>query len=125
MGEAPAKPVTLVEPKIGPLPSDWQAVTFGEAVTIAQGQVNPTEEPYASMLHVGPECVEPGTGRLMIRQVARETRLKSGKYLFQPGDIVYSKIRPYLRKSILADFEGICSADMYPLTARPGFDAGF
>ena len=45
--------------------------------------------------------------------------------MFRPGDIVYSKIRPYLRKSILVNFEGICSADMYPLTARPGLDAGY
>ena len=105
--------------------SDWEAVSFGETVSVAEGQVNPTEEPYASMYHVGPECVEPGTGRLLIRRTAREVGLKSGKYLFRPCDIVYSKIRPYLRKSILVDFEGICSADMYPLTARPGFDAGY
>jgi type I restriction enzyme S subunit len=36
--------------------------------------------------------------------------------MFAPGDIVYSKIRPYLRKAVLADFRGLCSADMYPLT---------
>jgi type I restriction enzyme S subunit len=106
-------------------PDDWELVTFNEAVSVAEGQVNPTEEPYASMPHVGPESVESGTGRLLIRQTARELGLRSGKYLFRPGDIVYSKIRPYLRKSILADFRGVCSADMYPLTARSGFDAGY
>ncbi|MGQ0595583.1 MAG: restriction endonuclease subunit S [Gammaproteobacteria bacterium] len=44
----------------------------------------------------------------------------SGKYAFQSGDIVYSKIRPYLRKAILADFHGLCSADMYPLRPANG-----
>jgi type I restriction enzyme, S subunit len=109
----------------GARPDDWEIVPFGEAVSVAEGQVNPTEDPYASMPHVGPECVESGTGRLLMRRTARDMGLRSGKYLFQPGDIVYSKIRPYLRKSILADFQGICSADMYPLTARPEFDAGY
>ncbi|MFJ7588071.1 restriction endonuclease subunit S [Streptomyces sp. NPDC097617] len=40
----------------------------------------------------------------------------SGKYVVQPGDVVFSKIRPSLRKAALADFSGTCSADMYPLT---------
>jgi type I restriction enzyme, S subunit len=42
----------------------------------------------------------------------------SGKYLFDEGDVLYSKIRPYLRKVVVAPFRGLCSADMYPLTVR-------
>ena len=103
----------------------WPCVPLSEVATIAEGQVDPRVEPYLSMVHVGPEDVEPETGRLLARRTAREVGLISGKYLFRPGDVVYSKIRPYLRKSILADFEGICSADMYPLSARPHVDPAF
>src|SRR5690606_12642169 len=35
------------------------------------------------------------------------------------GDVVYSKIRPYLRKAWLSDRRCLCSADMYPITAGP------
>ena len=39
----------------------------------------------------------------------------SPKYLFAKGDVLYSKLRPYLRKAIVADSRGLCSADMYPI----------
>ena len=42
--------------------------------------------------------------------------MTSGKYLFEAGVVLYSKLRPYLRKVAVADFRGLCSADMYPLT---------
>ena len=39
----------------------------------------------------------------------------SGKYLFEAGSVLYSKLRPYLRKAVYVDFRGLCSADMYPI----------
>jgi type I restriction enzyme S subunit len=113
------------EEEIGLMPASWEVVPFEEALAIAQGQVDPKTEPYASMLHIGPENVEPNSGHLLPCQRAKDLGLISGKYHFAHGDIVYSKIRPYLNKVVMPDFEGICSADMYPLRARAGFDARF
>jgi type I restriction enzyme S subunit len=59
------------------------------------------------------------------KETAGEQGAISGKYLFEAGDIVYSKIRPYLRKAILADFKGLCSADMYPLKPVNDVSPGF
>src|SRR5690606_14315681 len=42
----------------------------------------------------------------------------SGKYAFDRNAILYSKIRPNLNKIALVDFDGICSADMYPIWVR-------
>lgn len=111
--------------EIGPLPGSWDLVAFDSAFRIAQGQVNPTVEPYASMLHVGPENVEPHTGRLTACRTATDLGLISGKYLFTEQDIIYSKIRPYLNKVALPGFAGLCSADMYPLRATEGFERKF
>jgi type I restriction enzyme, S subunit len=113
------------ETELGPIPESWEVVPFPNAASIAEGQVDPKMEPYASMLHVGPESVERDTGRLLDCKTAKEMQLISGKYLFKPGDVIYSKIRPYLRKAILASFAGICSADMYPLTPKSGFNGHF
>lgn len=44
----------------------------------------------------------------------------SQKLSFKSGDILYGKIRPYLRKAALTDFEGICSSDLVVL--RPTSD---
>jgi type I restriction enzyme S subunit len=55
-----------------------------------------------------------------MRKVARlmARPLISGKYVFSNRDVLYSKIRPYLRKAALPNFKGICSADMYPVRPR-------
>ena len=113
------------ETEIGLLPESWSAVPFEAALTIAQGQVDPKVEPYASLLNIGPENVEPNTGRLLICQTAKDLGLISGKYHFRAGDIIYSKIRPYLNKVVMPTFEGVCSSDMYPLRAATGFESRF
>lgn len=113
------------ETEIGLLPNSWAVAPFEEVFSIAQGQVNPTVEPYSSMLHIGPENVEADTGHLLPCQSARELGLISGKYEFAVGDIVYSKIRPYLNKVVMPSFGGLCSADMYPLRPRRGFHDRF
>ena len=51
--------------------------------------------------------------------------MKSPKHRFYPEQILYSKIRPYLSKAIVADFDGLCSADMYPIEAKDGVSTKF
>lgn len=104
----------------GKIPSDWLLRPFSRVAKIASGQVDPKYEPYASMALVAPDHIESATGRLLKIETAKEQNAISGKYLFSKGDVVYSKIRPYLKKVILANFDGLCSADMYPL--RPSND---
>ena len=55
---------------------------------------------------VAPNHIESATGHLLSIETARAQRAKSGKYEYQAGDVVYSKIRPYLQKAWLADFGG-------------------
>ncbi len=97
--------------------NDWAEYDGRQVFDIVRGQVNPREKPYIDLPHIAPNSIESGTGRLLKNQVKtpRELRLKSGKYHFNPSHVLYSKIRPNLRKVVLPDFEGTCSADMYPL----------
>src|SRR4030095_576628 len=108
----------MKETEIGPVPAHWDIDRFGNRVTTVSGQVDPKIEPYSKMLHIGPENIEEGTGRILNPKLAEELGLISGKYLFGPTDVLYSKIRPYLRKAALPPFEGICSADMYALQPK-------
>lgn len=99
----------------GLIPQDWLIRSFSSVAKVASGQVDPKKEPYASMTLVAPDHIESSTGRLLKEETAKEQQAISGKYIFSKGDVVYSKIRPYLKKVILAEFDGLCSADMYPL----------
>lgn len=113
-------PIGYKQTEIGIIPADWEVRPLLAAVHIANGQVDPKQEPYKSMILVAPDHIERGTGRLLDKKTAAEQKAISGKYAFEKGNIVYSKIRPYLRKAVLANFDGLCSADMYPL--KPAID---
>jgi type I restriction enzyme, S subunit len=93
----------------------WEEKNLGEIVEVASGLVNPTESPYCDLPHVGGENIESHTGTLQGMRTASELGLISGKYLFDGRNVLYSKIRPALNKVAIPDFEGICSADIYPL----------
>lgn len=95
----------------------WQnEKQMDELVSIEASLVDPREPEYSSLPHIYGASIESGTGRLLEYQSAAEDGMTSSKYLFEPGVVLYSKIRPYLRKVTIADFKGVCSADMYPLT---------
>lgn len=86
-------------------------------VSLPSGVFNPYSGVKTSP-HVSAENIEPETGQLLPVRTAAEDRVTSGKYLFEPGCVLYSKLRPYLRKAVLVDFRGLCSADMYPIITK-------
>ncbi|MBC1258915.1 restriction endonuclease subunit S, partial [Trichormus variabilis V5] len=106
--------------EIGFIPKSWEVIRFADAISVTSGQVNPKEKPYSEMLHVGSENIESNSGRLLCLQTNQELNISSGNYYFNNDDILYSKIRPYLNKVALPDFEGTCSADMYPIRSKNG-----
>ena len=114
---APTKPSGF--PWLGDIPKHWTIRKFNRAAEIRGGQVDPRIEPWASTLLIAPNHVESGTGRILQRQTASEQGADSGKYKVRMGEVIYSKIRPYLRKVVIAPTDCLCSADMYPITGRP------
>ncbi|MEQ5873512.1 restriction endonuclease subunit S [Pseudoalteromonas sp. NFXS39] len=93
---------------------------FGDVSILDAKMVDPREEEYLDLLHIGPDRIEKGTGKLLPALTAREEKLISKKFLFDEQYILYSKIRPYLRKVALPDFRAMCSADMYPVKPVQG-----
>lgn len=100
--------------------SAWPSAPLVNSLEIVSGQVDPREKPYRGMPLVAPNHVDQESGQLLGVETAEQQHAISGKYLFRPGDVVYAKIRPNLRKCFIADFHGLCSADMYPLRPRKG-----
>jgi type I restriction enzyme S subunit len=105
---------------LGEVPAHWDVAQFRRYVSIAEGQVNPEESPYSEMVLIAPNHVESATGRLIAQETAAEQGAESGKYLCKKGNVIYSKIRPALRKVCLAPVDCLCSADMYPLKSHSG-----
>ncbi len=95
------------------LPAGWEWATFDDVATVESNLVDPAENQDAP--HIAPNHIESGSGRLLDYTTIAEDKVTSPKHLFYPGQILYSKIRPYLAKAVLVDFKGLCSADMYPV----------
>ncbi len=93
----------------------WDRRRLGEICEITARQVDPKIPEYGTLPHVNGENIESGTCQLLYLNSAADEGMKSQKYLFDAGDVLYSKLRPYLRKVTVADFKGVCSADMYPI----------
>ena len=70
---------------------------------------------YANYPHIGIDSIEKETGRLIGYRTVAQDGVISGKYLFSPEHLIYSKIRPNLNKVACPDFHGVCSADSYPI----------
>lgn len=96
----------------------WSIVKFDEFAQI-DGNMTTDYKNYADYPHIGIDSIEKGTGALKGYRTVKEDGVVSGKYIFTPQHIIYSKIRPNLNKVALPDFEGLCSADAYPILPNP------
>jgi type I restriction enzyme S subunit len=98
--------------------AEWKSMSMEQAIEINDKQVDPTLPEYSKLPHISGENMESKTCRLLPWRTAEADGVKSNNYLFSPGTILYSKIRPYLRKAVFVDFRGVCSADVYPIRIR-------
>jgi type I restriction enzyme S subunit len=94
---------------------EGESVTLAQVCSIEAALVSPIENPYRHQKHIGAGNIISFSNQLVDVMTAEEEKLTSGKYPFNESSVLYSKIRPYLRKVHLPESEGICSADMYPL----------
>jgi type I restriction enzyme, S subunit len=115
-----------VEPEVTSLPEDdvtpaWEPSRLGDLCSLRKELV----EPSGSGLHryVGLEHLDSGFARL--RRWGMDSGLRSTKSRFRAGDVLYGKLRPYLDKAALAEWDGICSTDILVLEPKSRADAAF
>jgi type I restriction enzyme S subunit len=102
------------ETEIGKIPKTWQVVSLGDVCEQRSEIVQPSannKEPFVGLEHIA-------SGETRLRNFAQSTDVKSAKFRFYAGDILYGKLRPYLDKAVLADLNGICSTDLLVLKPK-------
>ena len=105
------------------LDGEWEMKRLGDICSIRNQKVLPS--------NIGPDtlCVELDhigqyNGRLLKYSTAQHST--SLKYRFFAGDILFGRLRSYLRKFWHADQDGICTTEIWPLVAHPErVDSGF
>ena len=95
----------------------WRRVKFGEVVRLVSDRCDPINSGIKRF--VGLEHIEPGDLRVRSwGDVADGTTFTNR---FRPGQVLFGKRRAYQRKVAVADFDGVCSGDIYVMeSAEPG-----
>jgi type I restriction enzyme, S subunit len=96
---------------------------LGELIEFVNDLVRPGEPAGPAESFVGLQHIESHTGRRIGSLPLGDE--KGRKFRFQPGDIVYGYLRPYLNKVWVADMHGLCSVDQYVLRPTNGVPASY
>lgn len=97
--------------EIGTIPDEWRMVRLADVCEQRRETILPT--PGGELTFVGLEHV--ASGETKLRKSITYTDVKSSKFKFYPGDILYGKLRPYLDKAVTTNMKGICSTDLLVL----------
>ena len=96
----------MLEPKEG-----WEEKKFGEVCWY-----NKNNGLHKGTKYVGMEHIEQGTGKLL--GTISSDDVLSNTFAFSKGDVLYGRLRPYLKKVIVADFDGCCSTEIFPIQSK-------
>lgn len=98
------------------LPDGWKWVYLSGILDVSKEK---TEEFPPDTKYVGLENIEKDTGRM---QAVDAEGIRSTKNIFEAGNILYGKLRPYLNKHGIAEFDGVCSTDILVFQTAPSVE---
>jgi type I restriction enzyme S subunit len=94
---------------------DWEESTIGDIITQKSEKFNP-EKSEENFKCIELEHLSQETGELL--GYTDGQKQKSIKNKFRKGDVLFGKLRPYLKKFLKAPFDGVCSSEIWVLTGK-------
>ena len=101
------------------IPDSWCWIRLGTIVDFSKSiSISPTTiEESAWVLDL--EDIEKDSGKVLCKKRKRTLKVQSDKHKFKAGDVLYSKLRPYLNKVVIADEDGYCTSEILVLDFVP------
>ena len=97
------------------LKTGWSKVRFGDVVELSKERSSDPEndgfERFLGLEHIEPED-------LKIRRWGNIAEGTTFTNVYRSGQVLFGKRRAYLRKVAVADFDGVCSGDIYVLKVK-------
>ena len=94
------------------IPNSWVWARLGAIVDFSKSQTISSSMLDMDSWILDLEDIEKDSGRLLQKKRMKELLSKSDKHLFNKGNVLYSKLRPYLNKVIVADEDGACTTEI-------------
>ena len=100
--------------ELGEIPVEWEVVKFNDICKNITDKFDPKIEEVKT--YIALEHIEQTTGKLLGTDIS--TSSTSLKTQFKKDDVLFGKLRPYLRKYVYADFEGVCATEILVLRSK-------
>ena len=97
------------------LPDSWAICCLGELCDYGNCLNIDTASISDSAWILDLEDIEKDTGVVLRKVRKSERNAASTKHFFHRGQVLYSKLRPYLNKVVLSDEDGYCTSEILPL----------
>ncbi|MDR0802759.1 restriction endonuclease subunit S [Fluviicola sp.] len=95
------------------LPKGWEVKEFAQFAEVSKAKYNPISTEDLKCIEL--EHLNQETGN--INGWVNSSEQKSTKNKFQKGQVLFGKLRPYLKKYWLAEFDGVCSSEIWVLNS--------
>ena len=97
------------------IPDSWKWVKLGDCTGYAQTKVKISPKDIrGDMWSLDLEDIQKETGAILVKTKASERKITGDKVMFYKGQVLYSKLRPYLKKILVAPDDGICTPELVP-----------
>jgi len=97
------------------VPDNWEWVRLGAICPYGDNKAIPPDSISKSSWILDLEDIEKDTGLIKHYATKTERNSVSNKYAFTTGQLLYSKLRPYLNKAVIATKDGYCTTEILPL----------
>ena len=96
------------------IPDSWEWVRLGNVINYGETKAVTYSECDKNQWILDLEDIEKDTSRILCKNRIKDKPFKSTKKTFIKGDVLYSKLRPYLNKVVVADEDGVCTSEILP-----------
>ena len=94
--------------------SEWKEIELDNIAELVKDKYTPQK---GDKLHyIGLEHIQEQS--LKLKGLGNSDEITSDKFHFNSGDILFGKLRPYLRKVIIPKFDGVCSTDIWVVRSK-------
>ncbi len=97
------------------IPESWVWTTLGDITNYGETKIVPIDEIPSDNIVVELEDIESYTATLLKKIPKSERDIKGVRNEFHKGNLLYSKLRTYLNKVLVADCNGFCSTEIIPI----------
>lgn len=103
------------------IPENWMWVKLGNVSDYGGTKLKVSPDDIDNSTWVlDMEDIEKESGKILLYKTGIHKSIKGDRAVFSKGDILYSKLRPYLKKILIAPEDGVCTTELVPFSCYGG-----